>query len=271
MTIRRHYADGRWGQIHLRIAADDRVDSPPLLMLHPTPKSGWIWEPLMPALAAGRSVIAADTPGYGASDPPPAPASIRDLAAEMLDLMASLAQASVIRPGPFDIVGYHTGSVIAVAMANAAPDRVRRIVPVSLPLYDAAERSARMARIAAGPSLSDDGDHLSAMWRHMQTLFDPRIDTRWKQESLTENLRSGARAYWGYAAVYGYDLAAALPQLTQPVLLIAPEDDLWEPTQRAAPLIPDVTIMPLPGAGHGLFVLEREAIAAMIDAFLATA
>ncbi|HUD95507.1 alpha/beta fold hydrolase [Sphingobium sp.] len=270
MTIRRHYADGRWGQIHLRIDRSGSVTAPPLLMLHPTPKSGWIWEPLIPALAVGRAVIAPDTPGYGASDPPPTPASITELADEMLDLMTNLARKGVIPLGPFDVVGYHTGSVIAVAMANTAPDRVRRIVPVSLPLYDIAERTARMTRIKAGPSLSDDGSHLSAMWDHMQTLFDPRIDTGWKQESLAENLRSGARAYWGYAAVYGYDLATALPRLTQPVLLIAPEDDLWEPTQRAAPLIPNVTLTPMPGAGHGLFVLERDTIAAMIDAFLAT-
>lgn len=268
MTIRRHYADGRWGQIHLRIAKGCSVDAPPLLMLHPTPKSGWIWEPLMPVLASGRAIIAPDTPGYGASDAPPAPASITELAAEMLDLMTTLARDGLIPSGPFDVVGYHTGSVIAVAMALTAPDRVRRIAPVSLPLYDAEERAARMARIAAGPALADDGSHLLAMWRHMQTLFDPRIDTDWKQESLTENLRSGPRAYWGYAAVYGYDLAAALPRLTQPVLLIAPEDDLWEPTQKAAPRIPHVTLTPLPGAGHGLFVLERDAIAAIIDAFL---
>lgn len=267
MTTRRSYADGRWGQIHLRIAPGP-VDAPPLLLLHPTPKSGWIWEPLIDVLATGRTVIAPDTPGYGASDAPPTGVSIADLAAEMLALMATLARQGIVPDGPFDIAGYHTGSVIAVAMAIAAPDRVRRIVPVSLPLYDAAERSARLGRIADGPPLAEDGGHLVAMWRHMQTLFDPRIDTGWKQASLTENLRSGPRAYWGYAAVYGYDLAAALPRLRQPVLLIAPEDDLWEPTQRAAPLIPDARLLPLPGVGHGLFLLERDAIAQAVDAFL---
>lgn len=268
MRIRRHYADGRWGQIHVRIAHAGATDAPPLLMLHPTPKSGWIWEPLMPALAAGRTVIAPDTPAYGASDAPPAPASIIDLADEMLTLMTTLAQDGLIAAGPFDIVGYHTGSVIAVAMADTAPDRVRRIVPISLPLYDADERAARMARIAGGPPLADDGSHLLTMWRHMQTLFDPRIDTGWKQESFTENLRSGPHAYWGYAAVYGYDLAAALPRLTQSVLLIAPADDLWEPTCQAFPLITDGILEPIRGAGHGLFVLERERIATMIDSFL---
>lgn len=267
MTIRRSYVDGRWGQIHLRVAPGVS-DAPPLLLLHPTPKSGWIWESLMEALAAGRTVIAPDTPGYGASDAPPTPTSIANLAAEMLALMATLASRGVLPDGPFDIAGYHTGSVIAVAMAVAAPDRVRRIVPVSLPLYDAAERSAKLKRIAAGPTLAEDGSHLTTMWQHMQTLFDPRIDTGWKQASLTENLRSGPRAYWGYAAVYGYDLNAALPKVRQPVLLIAPEDDLWEPTQRAAPLIPDVHLLPLPGVGHGLFVLDRDRIAQAIDAFL---
>ncbi|MGE4322018.1 MAG: alpha/beta fold hydrolase [Sphingobium sp.] len=271
MTIRRSYIDGRWGHIHLRVAQGKKTDAPPLLMLHPTPKSGWIWEPLMPVLAGGRTVIAPDTPGYGASDAPPAPVAIIDLAQEMLDMMGRLADDGLIPAGAFDIVGYHTGSVIAVAMADAAPDRVRRIIPVSLPLYDAPERARRMARVAGGPPIADDGSHLTAMWDHMQSLFDARIDTLWKQESLTENLRSGQRAYWGYAAVYGYDLADALPRLRQPVLLIAPEDDLWEPTRHAAPLIADGQLLPLPGAGHGLFVLERDIICRAVDDFLTAA
>lgn len=266
--IRRTYIDGRWGQIHLRIADAGAGDAPPLLMLHPTPKSGWIWEPLMPPLADGRIVIAPDTPGYGASDAPPQPASIGDFAAEMLAMMDSLAGQGAIPAAPFDIVGYHTGSVTAVAMANAAPQRVRRIVPVSLPLYDAQERAVRAGRIASGPVAREDGGHLIAMWHHMQDLFDPRVDTAWKQESLTENLRSGPRAYWGYAAVYGFDLETALKTLTQPTLVIAPEDDLWEPTQRAIPLIANLDVLPLPGVGHGLFTLDRDRIATAIDRFL---
>ena len=39
----------------------------------------------MPALADGRIVIAPDTPGYGASDAPPAPATMEEHAAALLD------------------------------------------------------------------------------------------------------------------------------------------------------------------------------------------
>lgn len=102
----------------------------------------------------------------------------------------------------------------------------------------------------------------------MQTLFDPRIDTAWKQESLTENSRSGGRAFWGYSAVYRYDLEAVLPRLSQPVLLLNPEEDLWEQTLLAAPLIPNVTLKPMSKVGHGLFQLDRDRIADMIETFL---
>jgi pimeloyl-ACP methyl ester carboxylesterase len=222
----------------------------------------------MPALATGRMVIAPDTPGYGASDAPPAPASIEELAIEMVTLMDRLACEGTIPPGPFDVAGYHTGSVIAVAMADLRPDKVRRIAPVSLPLYDREEREARKARVTYGPRPQEDGAHLLTMWGHMQTLFDPRIDTDWKQQSFTENLRSGDRAYWGYRAVYDYDLADALPRLRLPVLLIAPEDDLWRQTTQAAWLLERVKLLPIRGAGHGLFVLERDRIVAALDHFL---
>lgn len=267
MTISRAYVDGRWGQLHLRLAGTERIGRP-LLLLHPTPKSGWIWEPIMPGLAAGRVVVAPDTPGYGASDPPPAPPTIEALADEMLALLDTLVAQGVLPAGPVDVMGYHTGSVVAASMAARAPDRIGRLVLVSLAAYSADAREEKRARHANWPGPQPDGSHLGAMWRLIDTLTDPRASIAWKQASLAENLRSGPRAPWGYHAVFGHDFQATLDALTHPALIVNPQDDLWQQTRDNAGRVAHARYVELPGAGHGLFDLDREPIARLVCAFL---
>jgi pimeloyl-ACP methyl ester carboxylesterase len=265
--MRRFYAAGRWGQVHARIAGDGRA-RPPLLMLHQTPKSGWIWEPLFAQLGAARTLIAPDTPGYGASDPPEGQASIEDYAGEMLALMDQLAHDGKIASGPFDLIGYHTGSVTAVAIATIAPERVRRIVLVSLAAYSPKVRAAKLAALPAQVEIEADGGHLVRMWQAIDGFTDRRASLAWKQASLTENLRAGARMYDGYRAVYRYDLEAALAALPHEALILNPGDDLFEPTRAAARHAPHARYIELAGLGHGLFEIEPARIGGAVADFL---
>ncbi len=263
----RSYVDGRWGQIHLRIAPGSH-NAHPLLMLHQTPKSGWIWEPLFAQLSPARTLIAPDTPGYGASDGPARPVEIEDYAAEMLALIDRLALDGVVPDGAFDVIGYHTGSLTAAALATLAPDRVRRVVLVSLGAFTAEERAARLAALPAAPTLAADGSHLVAMWNMIDGFTDPRASLAWKQASLTENQRSGAGFYKGYGAVFRHDLFAKLAAIEQPVLVLNPQDDLWHETHRAMPSIPNGRMVELRGVGHGLFDLEPARIGGLVGDFL---
>lgn len=238
------------------------------MLLHPTPKSGWIYEPLMPRLASGRVVVAPDTPGYGASDPPPAPASIDDLAATMLELLDRLVERGRLPVGPVDVLGYHTGSVIAVAMSALAPARVAKLVLVSLAAYPPDVRAQKLAALAGWPAPRDDGGHLLAMWSLVGALTDARMGADWRHASLTENLRAGARAPWGYDAVYRYDLQAALGRVQHPTLVLNPEDDLFEVTAAGASCVPQARYVELAGMKHGLFTAEAARIAALVANFL---
>jgi pimeloyl-ACP methyl ester carboxylesterase len=264
--VRKRYVDGRWGQVHLRMAGGG--EKPPLLMLHPTPKSGWIYEPLLSAMGMDRIALAPDTPGYGASDAPPAPVEIPDYADEMLAVIDRLCADGTLASGRFDVLGYHTGSVIAASMAERFPDRVRRVVMVSLPVYSAQARAQKLAGLESWPQPDVEAANVMAMWQRMQRLFDPRLDIAWKQESLVENLRCGSRAPWAYASVYRHDLAATLANVRQPALVLNPEDDLWHQTREGAAHLPHARLEELPGVGHGLFALERDRIAAILRHFL---
>ncbi|WP_336967430.1 alpha/beta hydrolase [Sphingobium aromaticiconvertens] len=264
--IAKTYIDGRWGQVHVRLAG--KPTAPPLLMLHPTPKSGWIYERLMKDLAPGRTAFAPDTPGYGASDPPPAPPSIEDHADAMFGVVDRIAANGLIADNMVDILGYHTGSSIAVAMANLRPRQVRRLILVSVAAYEPAVRTEKRAALAHWPMPVEDGSHLQRMWALMRSLSDARVDTSWLHESLTENLRCGSRAPWGYDAVYRHDLQSALDVLAHDTLILNPQDDLWDLTRANAPRVRGARYIEMPGLSHGMFDLETKKISELIEDFL---
>lgn len=265
--IRRSYEQGPFGQIHLRTAGQART-RPSLMMLHPTPKSGWIYEPLLRTFGADRIALAPDTPGYGASDAPPTSGSMCDYVAAMATLLDTLAERGEIASGPVDLMGYHTGSAIAVALAAVFPARIRKVVLVSLPAFTADQREQRLAGLSAWPRPTADGAHLTGMWDKVRSFLPDDIDLDWTTQSVVENLRSGSRATWGYDAVYRYDLLTTLESMAHPALVLNPRDDLHAVTLQTHSLIPGGRHVELPELKHGLFEFATDRVAKPVQAFL---
>ena len=267
----RAYAPGRYGQVHYRILHPaGPVTAPPLLCLHQTPSNGFEWLPILPHLAQGRVVIAPDTPGYGMSDAPPEPASIEDLAGVMGELMAHLMAQGAITPGPFDIMGAHTGSILAAQMAVAWPEQVRRLVLFGLAAYPAEERAKRLAAVREKfPRPGANLAHVEQLWAIFGYLGDPRMNAEQRHVAMAECLRLGERMPWGYYGVYRYDFIAALQAIMQPALVINPEDDLWAVTNATAPLLRAGRLWQLPGKAHGFLYFDAAMVAGEILAFLA--
>lgn len=265
--IIRSYEAGPFGQIHLRKAGKGSAHAP-LLMLHPTPKSGWIYEPLLRVFGADRVALAPDTPGYGASDAPAEPGRMDDYVASMLQLLDALAARGEIAPGPVDVMGYHTGSAIAVAMAEAAPERVRKLVLVSLPALTEEQRAQRIAGLPSWPKPSEDGAHLTGMWDKVRSFLPDHTELEWTTQSVVENLRAGSRVTWGYEAVYRYDMLGALERVQHPTLVLNPGDDLYEITSQTHGRIPGGQVVELLDLKHGLFEFATNQVVSPIRAFL---
>lgn len=267
--VRRGYVDGRWGQLHYRVAAPVAAGpggKAPLLCLHLTPKSGWIFEPLLADLGTDRIALAPDTPGYGGSDPPPSLLLAGDYAAEFALFMER--QAGAAARGPFDVLGYHTGSSFALALANRHPERVRRVVLVSVANFSIAEREQRLRTLDFDFPIRADGSHVAAQWALVGKGMDRRLDAEWQHHSMAENLRAGRRIWWAYNAVHRQDLQHELAALRQPTLVLNPQDDLWEKTRAVAAAHPRFGYAELPGAGHGVFHAERATVSRLVREFL---
>ena len=59
-----------------------------------------------------------------------------------------------------------------------------------------------------------------------------------------------------------------LPNVDQPLLILNPEDDLWELTRLAEPHIKNGRIHDLPGWTHGAMDSHTEDMATVVRAFL---
>jgi pimeloyl-ACP methyl ester carboxylesterase len=126
MTVRtrRAYFDCKFGQLHVRTAFpatggfDEQVT---LFCLHPLEASSRLFARFLPELADVRSVYAPDLPGCGESDPSPT-RSIADDATAISDM------ADDLRLRQIDLLGVHYGAEVAMAIAAARPQLVRRLV-----------------------------------------------------------------------------------------------------------------------------------------------
>lgn len=261
--VRREYVDGRFGQVHLRIAAPARPSATrarALLCFHLSPVSGAIYERLLAAMGEDRVAVAPDTPGYGASDPPPAPPEIADYAAAMGEVMDALGLEEA------DCVGMHTGSKIALELALQRPARIRHLALISAPVYTEEELAAMRGEFAP-MQLHDDGRHLVEYWQALAAWRGPGQTNAELMRYFPDHLRGGDRRHWGHRAAFNYSYPERLPLAAQPILVLNTADDLQRYTPRAMRYIRDGRLVERPDWGHGFLDLRTAEFAAILRDF----
>jgi pimeloyl-ACP methyl ester carboxylesterase len=129
VRTRRAYFDCKFGQLHVRTAFpttggfDEQVT---LFCLHPVDGSSRTFSRLLSDLAEARSVYAPDLPGYGESDSSPT-RNVADAATAISDL------ANDLRLRQIDLLGIQFGAEVALELAAARPELVRRLVLAGAP------------------------------------------------------------------------------------------------------------------------------------------
>src|SRR5271169_4160405 len=146
VRTRRAYFDCKFGQLHVRTAFpttggfDEQVT---LFCLHPSEGSSRGFDRLLPEMAHDRSVYAPDLPGFGESDPAPSFAS-SDAARAVSDL------ATDLRLRRIDVLGVGFGAAVALELAAARPDLVRRLVLTAVPPMDRKPAAAQETLVLEG-------------------------------------------------------------------------------------------------------------------------
>lgn len=188
----------------------------------------------MPFLNDTRQVLAPDYPGYGGSAVRGEWPHIDDYASAMLEFTDQLKLAE------FDILGFHTGGLIGAEMKLRAAARIRNLVLIDIPFFDADARKKKFESEAKPRNFSPDLNSLADDWAFNITKRLESISFDRSFELLTESLRAAERANWAFGAAYSYACDARLPSLGPGTTIIATRSTLLEPTRAAAAAIPGV-------------------------------
>ena len=248
--MRKGYVDTSFGQVHYYRCGES---GPLLFLFHETALSGNEFEKTLPLLGEKCRAIAFDTPGYGMSDPPPAPLDMDGLSARLYEAIQAFGD------GPCILAGAHTGSSLAVDLAaKQLKARVTHVVLTGLALLEPDEIEV-FRKIIGTPEVDREGRFLMEEWQK-------RLQ-RWGADTAPEDLLWGAveqlriykRFAWAFEAVFSHDAKSALKNLACPVLfLVGEHDSLVESDKRASKLVADVKLKVLPGLPGRLPYFEPE-------------
>lgn len=247
---------------------------PPLLLLHGTGASTHSWAGLMPLLASDFTLVAPDLPGQGFTQAPPR---------EFLSLPGmSRAIAGLLREldiRPEIAVGHSAGAAVAIQMTLSRLIAPRTIISLNgalLPLGGlAGQFFAPLAKLlTVTPFVSDlfsrrarDPQAIERMIGQTGSTLDARgIELYRRLASNPAHVAAalGMMANWDLRA-----FANALPRLKVPLTLIVGSRDRTIPpsqAERVRELLPQSTIVTMPGLGHLAHEEQPEECAAIIRA-----
>jgi pimeloyl-ACP methyl ester carboxylesterase len=240
----RGYAKGPYGLVHYH---DTQTGAGvPMVLLHQAPMSHRQFNAVYGLLSArGVRAIGIDTPGFGMSDPTPFVPQVSDWASSVV---AVLDHLKIPRA---DMVGHHTGSLIATEVALQFPKRVHKVVLNGPFPITESERKLFLDDLQKSEvdfEYRTDGSHLAESFVKRSKFFGPDADPRHITRMQVEKFQGFGPFWYGHNAAYRYDHASTLPRITHPTLILTNTGDMAYPmAQRARQLRPDMAYVELSG------------------------
>lgn len=266
----RGYARGPWGLVHFQdtgVPKNAAARALPLVLCHQAPMSSRQFDSVYGPLAArGIRAIGIDTPGFGMSDVTPFVPKVEDWAKAVPPVLDHLGLRQV------DLLGHHTGALIATEVALQFPARVRKLILNGpLPVTEDERRKflEGVEKREKNFEYKPDGTHLMDSFMGRFRMYgagaDPRLTTR-----VTVEKFMGYGPFWyGHYAAFVYDHAASIPKITHPTLILTNTgDQIYDNAKRTKAMRPDFAYVELPGGGVDIVDQQPEAWANAVAAFL---
>jgi pimeloyl-ACP methyl ester carboxylesterase len=259
--MKKLYGDTSFGQVHARcLASSGTAEAPPLVCLHPVPSSGLYFTTVMPLLNAGRDVIAPDYPGYGGSDPLDESPTIADYATAIIEFLDNVG----ISP-PVDVLGFHTGCLVAVEMAHLSPATPGKIALCDVPYFTPEQQLGMPEAFTQPMPLGAELDSLAGPWAFNVGGRLPDVPLERAFELFAEHCRAGIRDCYGFKAAFSYDCVGRFRTLHKDIACLATQSGLHAPTEAAARALPAGLFVDVPEVTGAVFEAGAEAIAKRIN------
>jgi pimeloyl-ACP methyl ester carboxylesterase len=246
---------------------------PPVLLLHgsgPGVSAAANWRPVIPALRASRRVIAPDQLGFGATATGDKLALGR---AAWTDHALSLLDELGIEQ--CDVIGNSMGGAVALSLAVARPQAVRRLVLMGTMGVAMALPDGLRTIWSYRPSVEGMREVIGLFAYNRALTTDELVQMRY-EASLNPPVRdSWAAMFPAPQQRWVDDLAltgAELSSVRQPVLLVHGRDDRVVPWRSSsAPmveLLPDCRLHLIGGCGHWTMIEKTAEFLGVVEPFL---
>jgi pimeloyl-ACP methyl ester carboxylesterase len=243
------YADNDGVRIHYRLEGG----GPPLVLQHGFTDSLETWYELgyVDALKREHQLILIDARGHGASDKPHHTSAYTN-EARATDIVSVLQALRILRA---DYMGYSMGGWIAYALAQYAPERVRRLVIGGT----GAQGRSRIGDPFLSALRAGGVEGLPAFWAvPLSSTHTARL------------LKNDVEALMA-ARVDALGFSDVLPTMTMPCLLYVGEADSDYPfVQETVAEMPNATLFTLPGLGHAEAYLSSDLVLPRVLEFLSS-
>lgn len=247
---------GRLQDTEQGVVAWDRLgDGPPLVLIHGTPWSSFVWRQIAPPLSARWSVYFFDLPGFGASEKhEQQDVSLAAHGRVLVELLDAWGVADPI------VVAHDIGGGIALRgallhersfAALALLDPVA-ISPWGSPFYQLVREHSKVfeslppaLHAALAEAYIRTALPVAPPGHVIEALLDPWLGSQ-GQAALYRQIAQGHERHTD-------EFRAHLARLDCPTLILWGEDDPWIPVQRGhelAALIPKAKLRTIPSAGH---------------------
>jgi pimeloyl-ACP methyl ester carboxylesterase len=249
----------------------------PLLLVHGLGGCWQWWLENIPTLGRENRVIAVDLPGFGDSEPLPAPGAMESHVDTLVALLDALELGRVV------LVGHSMGGLIALLFAQEHPDRLAGLVPVCAGGVELSPR--RLAMIVRGfllfnawfkrPAVSRAFARRPRLRRLLFTVAtgEPRSLSPELGAELIPRLGSAPGFADAVVAAGSVESEVEPARITVPALLIWGARDPIVPARRArvlADAMPDAKLEVIDGVGHAPMFESRERFNAMLAEFART-
>ena len=260
--IRRDYADGPYGLVHFQ----DTWTGRPLVLCHQAPMSSRQFDSVYPEFSKrGIRAIGIDTPGFGNSDPTDFVPRVEDWAPAMPAVLDHLGLDKV------DILGHHTGALVATEVALQFPDRIGNLILAGpLPLEEERENFLTyVEQREINFEYKTDGSHLVDQFATRYRAYGPDADPRRITRYTAEQMIGRGPFWYGHYAASKYDHNAAIPKIKQRTLILTNTgDQIYEHAKWTRRMRPDFKYTELHGGGIDIMDQQPEAWVSAIASFL---